>query len=1129
MANFNPCCCDSGCQGVIGYDLYNLQTQNFLPVYVDGEQFNSFPVKYGLRQIPDNLSLGVYGAYWAFDGIVTPEGFVVADLIENEYFTADLPFISNSRHIPFTDVDVYYKHSWNNPTNVNKDPVDSLWVNPLSTVLTHTASLARSTYDFYYGASFGVQTAQQQSTPISGAYRGWAFPRPHTQTPNFFPKHSLSYGYLKEYTHSAPVAPYLFTSQPGRFVMQTHSELPGNHYIGIDQNGHVACLPYPETDPNYWASPGNHLVPKPQIVNPNTGLPVTLKDVAHGLSPILNRATNLDYRTLMFEPFASQPLYPRSYGYTVDDPFEGYFTILSDPFNPRSVPLWPIVPEFDKGKYRFPAGFRYPQGTDYFSNDTLLFDNTRLDPLPGGTTPEERNRKVATVRFLDIWAGNGIGLPTNISAYMCPCAKSNYLYLPNLPFLNSTINRDIFNTLSGRVWGINYDHPRSVMYPWFNKNVWSYNNFTADPNDDYYERVGRDMPVQPPKYFKMPKRGKLFTGPLYPQNRWETAGATYFGKYGTRGHTNWTQAAWLTWSGNTSAPTSLLTDPENQDYFNAEVNAFKKMVDCCAKETGKGTRCINGRWETDCNDLTTQVWKARYPQQRCGGVTWDPPPPCGARKMVWAVYGAAEAVGDAGFYGDDWQLDQGIENGPPLAWGDFIIHEDPTDFKNSTYELVTRWQRPDYYKNRCYGFDVPGVNTDPGGTGINASMTWREMQGFEWTPIFPKQKSIQKQCLEDEFNIQFDIDTHFNTGYDEFFVNPTPTKYNLSSLPSNNPWGIPGLTWDIALTANLFGWFKSYKGFSAGTRPDFAERKAGEGLKWGIDGRGFRGECGTPWNWYWEEDNNNIYYNIADVGNYVWLISCSVPQYHKAKDQPLTKGLSGGFRARIDGELTGLGWSKNMGLFHPCGNVYYGVSGACGDDFFVGLTGAAKGISTKYKQCHGCTWANPPTWIGSGKAASEFYGFYFSNSLVHSSYWNLHFSFLGNPYLGSPSPNTTINDYGDINVSPCTKTLISRGTEGGYFNTAWQVGRCRGWINPLISVEGSAPTLEGTWNKEGVWTIQRFPSAYGNLTFMDYRIPYKIGAQSYTNDARVYDACKDCSNWILFGGPAIWPDPDTPV
>ena len=136
----------------------------------------------------------------------------------------------------------------------------------------------------------------------------------------------------------------------------------------------------------------------------------------------------------------------------------------------------------------------------------------------------------------------------------------------------------------------------------------------------------------------------------------------------------------------------------------------------------------------------------------------------------------------------------------------------------------------------------------------------------------------------------------------------------------------------------MFGWFKSYKGFSAGTIPTFYSKGTGQPPTWRVEGRGFQGECGTPWNWYWEEDDNNIYYNNIGSTNFVWVVSCSVPQYHKAKDQPLTKGVSGGFRARIDGELTGLGWSKNMGLFHPCGNVYYGISGACGDDFYVTIS-----------------------------------------------------------------------------------------------------------------------------------------------------------------------------------------------
>ncbi|MFN9956986.1 MAG: hypothetical protein ACK55I_28125, partial [bacterium] len=103
------------------------------------------------------------------------------------------------------------------------------------------------------------------------------------------------------------------------------------------------------------------------------------------------------------------------------------------------------------------------------------------------------------------------------------------------------------------------------------------------------------------------------------------------------------------------------------------------------------------------------------------------------------------------------------------------------------YELKTSWHIFDYLKNRCMGFDVPGICLSPDGTGISAGMSWQEMQGLAWTPLYPKQKSIGKQCLE---NNSFTVRQNY-----DYFLN---REYNFNNFPAFNPFGIKGVTVDAA-------------------------------------------------------------------------------------------------------------------------------------------------------------------------------------------------------------------------------------------------------------------------------------------------------------------------------------------
>jgi hypothetical protein len=1064
MAHFNPCCCEGDCFGVIGYDLYNLQVQNFASIFIDGKDFNSYPVKFGVGSDP--IANGAFAEYFDLEGEQ-----IIFDVTEPRW--------------PNTHGGAVYKCGYPNPFNVNKDPVETQWVNPLSPTL------------LYYGLSNNYYRL------ISRTEDAWSYPVP--QTSRFYPKNHTNYGQLTDYAVGAPVQSYLFTSQPGRFVLQSHSEAPGNHYVGLNENGHIACLPFPETDPNYWAPPHSHLSPKPQIEN------LTYKVFARGLGTSRvfgNSKTGLDYETLMVEPFASQPLYPIG-------KFRGSQEALLELAKSAAKFQLPVHPEQSQ---EFRNRFIAPVTVGAVQAGQNIF-NVRLFPdLPDPITdPPQPNNRTTPVTLAP---GEPHPFPGTIK-YLCPCKYTfSEVYAPDaqLDAFWFNLSPNLVNTselqFDGEVFpvkSINSTHPKANMYQWTSPNTWRKVENTNNKlrNLDSIPYAG-SMPPRPPKYFKMPKKGKIFTGPLFAQNRWETGG-TYFGKHGNRGHTNWTQAGWLTWSGNTSAPTSLLTDPENKQYYRAEVNAFKKMMNCCAKEKTKGTKCVNGKWVTTCNDLSTLVWKERYPKQACGvGATADPPPPCGARKLVWSVYSSYIQNN-----GSVW--DAGIEHSAPIAWGDFIFYDDLHGLSGATYdyELVTRWTITDWYKNRCLGFDVPGVCLAPGATGMNAGMSWEEMQNLFWTPLYPKQKSVKKQCLKDELKFElrgttYDVDKQI--GYDS-------TKF-----PPSNPFGISGVTTDLGWIANSLGWFKSYKGFTAGIRllEDFSLFGVPVG-GWTLSPNDkYIGECGLVRGWYWEEDQDDIYYLANPLplqingfdreslppASFVWLISCSVPQYHKEKDQPKTK--ESYFTAPIEGELTGLGWSKNMGIFHPCGEYFYGVSGASGAtwaggtgeqirEFLGGFTFASRNISKKYKQCHGCTWSNPPIWVGIDDSD---WAIHISNTPTpHKAYWAPIFSYIS--HLMTPATG-----FLDI-INPCSNTSRLRD------------------VPEAVCLAASRQEGDG-------WSINNL-SSYANVTFADYRIPYKVGQETYrttpdfdpnvTRDSFI-GSCKDCINYMIYGQSVPTPDPD---
>lgn len=1047
MANFNPCCCVEATPfGIIGYDLYNTQVQNFTGVFIDGQDFNSRPVKFGICK----------GAS-EFNEFTTPYGDIAMDFVPNPN-----PKWSSQFN------EWRYRCGWPNPYNVNKDPVETLWVTPLAQYINFSNS---------------------NSNPdrVSTAFSEYNFPLP--QTARFYAKNNTAYGYLVDYAQTAPVQPYLFTSQPGRFVIQTHSEAPGNHYVGLNENGHIACLPFPEDDPNYWASPINHLSPKPVIQN-TEGQTLTFKVFAREFAAQIP-ATSIDYETIVNPPFDTQPLYPLHT--TREVALDAVLSLASNL-------------KWDRFIFSKTVGPGAIAGVSLFAPSVKIFQDV-ADPSP--STPNRRSNSFVT--FKNVIARDVFNLSA-IEPFLCPCKRTfQDVYLPDAPAgagqqLLTTPNPTPTNLFPRRF--LNSNHPKARLYLWTSPKTWrSYNNKIVDPSPQTdFPQYTDYMPDRPPRYFKMPKKGKIFTGPLYPQNRWE-AGGTYFGKYSNRGHTNWTQAAWMTWPGGyTLQPTSLLTDPLNKEYYDAEVAAFKRMISICNNyESKQSTKCINGKWVPTCKDASTLMWSKRYPNKACGvGATADPPPPCGARKLVWSLYHTRNEYGFR-------TIDAGIEFGPPLAWGDFIFYENLHKDPGATYdyELKTRWVTGDWEKNRCFGFDVPGINLTDGATGISAGMSWEEMQGPEWTPLYPTEKSIKKQCFKKNFgSLQRNYD-YFQQKFVDF------TKF-----PPNNPFGVAGVTIDPVVIANTKGWFKSYKGITGGLW--LQEGPLVGGWTFNSSFNAYKGECGVIAGNYWEETNDDIFYFLDDksgdiipfsysFGNYIWLISCSVPQFHKKADQPKTQGIT--TPTPIEGELTGLGWSKNMTYFSPCGQYSFkidgptadigGVCGSTGLEEFSGFTYAdlTRNIPKKYKECHGCTWSNPPTWVGVDNANQQFP----SRSLT-KSYWAIGLPFIG---LSNEFPNTPFGS--SYEFFPCSNAADSF-PQSGYFQ--------------LYTAVEEASRLAGDCD----WLADI--SSYINVTFADFRIPYQIGQQTYkitppSPDPFEYtNYSKDTVSTLIFGPPVQYPDPD---
>lgn len=1023
MSTHRSCCCEDDCQGVIGFDIYTTQIQNFSIVKADGRYFNEYAVK--SSQVYDHIAFFPtleynYNKDYPWREANTPH-----------WLNSSKPALFyNGALSEFGTLDLYAECPWVNPRNVNKDPVETKWITPTGLYLLHGTRPGQYSTSVYYDPS--------RTTPryLPEKYKNSSF--------RTLPKNHYEYGQPVDELLAASVMPHLFTSQPGRFVLQTHSELPGNHYVGM-VNGCLACLPYPEDHPNYWANPLNHLSPKTPIPN------VSFADfiVASGVLPSGNQLTSRDIAdNYIAEPWKNQPIFAtgllgfdsflnadyghlsdyrlRTYDRTYTPRFLGELDFLYDSF---------LKPEV-QGLIININNNVVPPGETQIDRDYSLSKSGAIQ------YPEEFGyvrRAISEIPFSNGILNSGF---TRLG-FIFPCKLTAY---------EIETHKDLKPVPSGTSYPLEYNTANSTIanfgfhytLPWAQPQTWKPPDeeyFIRGENvfqkDDYFPKAAKYMQNRPPVYFKMPKRGRIFTGPLFAQNRWERGG-TYFGKYANRGHysteyaipfqgkpqydpntqfggktggvtmANWTQAGWLTWSGNTSAPTSLLTDPENKIYFDAEIAAFKKMVDCCKRESKQKNNCVDGKRVTTCTDLGTKIWKEKYPQQLCT----DPPPPCGARKLVWSVYETVSGNESLTSYIDD----------VPLAWGDFILYEDEKDFAGSTYELITRWTRQDYYKNRCDGFDA-GVD------GTTAGMTWREMQGLEWTPLYPETKSLKKQIFEKEHPegsppspyiavpnryysailLKRGADGSIILDEDGFAVyEESPTFFPCVNKFYNNKV-YTNLVCDLAWIMNRYGYFRSYQGISAGnhwyiqgsttqtsTPPDVdSDFKNPDNYNLGTTGQ-YGGTCGTLPHWYWEEDNNNIYYfpntNITDnlmytpsdlwletsatflyhswaeisntqknrVPQYVWFISCSVPQYHKKSDQPKTiDGIN------IDGELTGLGHSKNMGLFNPCKLDSYGVSGPETIKIIQGITtpNMTKDVKKAYKLAHGCTHCNESIFV----------------------------------------------------------------------------------------------------------------------------------------------------------------------
>ena len=1023
MSTHRSCCCEDDCQGVIGFDIYTTQIQNFSIVKADGRYFNEYAVKsseiYDVDAFFSNYEYN-YNKDYPWQQAFTPHWLNSTKRAIN--------FINGSIFSAFeNNQDIYAECPWVNPRNVNKDPVETKWITPIGLFTLHGTRPGQYNTPVYYDAS--------RTTPryIPQKYKTSSF--------RTFPKNHFQYGQPVDELLAASVMPHLFTSQPGRFVLQTHSELPGNHYVGM-VNGCLACLPYPEDHPNYWANPLNHLSPKTPIPN------VSFADfiVASGVLPSGNQLTSRDIAdNYIAEPWKNQPIFAtgllgfgyinadyghlsdyrlRTYDRTYTPRFLGELDFLYDSF---------LKPEVQGLIIDINNFFNPPKETQIDRVYSLSKSGAIQYPEEFGYIRRSVSESVFAREILKSgFSDLGFIFPCKLTAYEIETHKD----LKPVP--SGTSYPLEYNTTNSTLvdFGLHY------TLPWTHPNTWKpreqeefFQNEDVFQKIDFHPKAAKYMQNRPPIYFKMPKRGRIFTGPLFAQNRWERGG-TYFGKYANRGHysteyaipfqgkpqydpntqfggktggvtmANWTQAGWLTWSGNTSAPTSLLTDPENKIYFDAEIAAFKKMVDCCKRESKQKNNCVDGKRVTTCTDLGTKIWKEKYPQQLCT----DPPPPCGARKLVWSVYETVSGHGSLTSYIDDI----------PLAWGDFILYEDEKDFAGSTYELVTRWTRQDYYKNRCDGFDA-GVD------GTAAGMTWREMQGLEWTPLYPETKSLKKQIFEKEHPegsppslyivvpnryysailVKRGADGRIILDEDGFVVyEESPTFFPCVNKFYNDRV-YTDLVCDLAWGMNRNGYFRSYQGITAGDHwyiqesttqspPESSDDfKNPDNYNLGTTGE-FVGDCGTLPHWYWEEDRNNIYYfpntNINSYGmltpsssqydtygtsfydqwaelentqknkvpQYVWFISCSVPQYHKKLDQPKT--VDG---VRIEGELSGLGHSKNMGLFNPCKLDSYGVSGPETVKMIQGITSPnmTKDVKKIYKLAHGCTFCNNSIFV----------------------------------------------------------------------------------------------------------------------------------------------------------------------
>lgn len=194
--------------------------------------------------------------------------------------------------------------------------------------------------------------------------------------------------------------------------------------------------------------------------------------------------------------------------------------------------------------------------------------------------------------------------------------------------------------------------------------------------EEYTENIKTTYCIRDPEHpdvkdrvFKMPKNGKILTGPIPPVSRWEVGGNVW----SQRGHTNWVQAGWMNKS------QTLLTDPENADCFTEEVKMFKQMVDCCAKEKGFKSYCDTNTGKnirTCCSGLDMKLLFNDRPSSFCPRTH-----PCGHRKLRWKLTEGGSNV-------------QGID-GRLLAYGDFILHENKDNFADSTYTLTLLWKIDD--------------------------------------------------------------------------------------------------------------------------------------------------------------------------------------------------------------------------------------------------------------------------------------------------------------------------------------------------------------------------------------------------------------------------------------------------